>query len=139
MSTDKVLPCVHVSVILRLARNCHSACLTERQLSNVFVMNTPGEKGVDSSTERGRCLFRLRRRQESWSRAGNGHTHVGKQAGESKLRLKAITGSHKRARKRFSICLSTHQLTTAAATEYVPVENMFMTAVSNRSSGEISV
>ena len=31
-----------------------------------------------------------------------GHTQVGKQAGESKLGLKAITGSHKRARKRLS-------------------------------------
>ena len=27
--------------------------------------------------------------------AGNGHTQVGKQAGESKLGLKVITGSHK--------------------------------------------
>ena len=43
------------------------------------VMNTPVEKGVDSRAERGRCLFRLRRRQESWSQAG-------KQAGESKTR-----------------------------------------------------
>ena len=29
-----------------------------------------------------------------------GRTQVGKQAGESKLGLKALTGSHKRARKR---------------------------------------
>lgn len=58
-------------------------------------MNTQGEKGVDSRAESGRCLFRLHRRQESWSQAGNGHTQVGKQAGESKLRLKATTGSGK--------------------------------------------
>ena len=52
--------------------------------SGQCVMNTQREKGVDS---RGRCLFR----QESWSQAGNGHTQVGKQAGESKLGLQAIT------------------------------------------------
>jgi hypothetical protein len=56
-------------------------------------MNTPGEKYVDSHAECSRCLFR--RRQESWSQAGNGQTQVGKQAGESKLGLKAITGSHR--------------------------------------------
>ena len=65
-------------------------------------MNTQEEKGVDSHAEHGRCLFRLCRRQESGSQAGNGHTQVGKQAGELKLGLKAITGSHKRARKRLS-------------------------------------
>ena len=59
------------------------------------VMNTQGEKGVDSHAERSRCLFRLCRWQESWSQAGIGHTQVGKQAGESKLGLQAITGSHK--------------------------------------------
>ena len=63
-------------------------------------MITQGEKVVDSRTERGRCLFCLRRRQESWSQAGNGYTQVGKKAGESKQGPKAITGSHKRARKR---------------------------------------
>jgi hypothetical protein len=44
-------------------------------------MNTQGEKGVDSRSEHGRCLFRLHRRQESLSQAGNGHTQVCKQAG----------------------------------------------------------
>ena len=53
-------------------------------------MNTQGKKGVDSHAERGRCLFRHCRRQELWSQAGNGHTHLDKQAGESKLGLKAI-------------------------------------------------
>jgi hypothetical protein len=67
-----------------------------------FVMKTQGGKGVDSRAERGRCLFLLRRRQETWSQAGNGQTQVDKQAGESELGLKAITGSHKRARKRLS-------------------------------------
>ena len=33
---------------------------------------------------------------------GNGHSQVGKQAGESKVGLKAITASHKRARTRLS-------------------------------------
>ena len=47
-------------------------------------------------------LFHHHRRQESRSQAGNLHTQVGKQAGESKLGLKAITGSHNRARKRRS-------------------------------------
>ena len=50
-----------------------------------------GRKGVDSCAEHGRCLFRLRRRQESWSQAGNDQTQVGMQEGESKLGLKAIT------------------------------------------------
>ena len=66
------------------------------------VMNSQGEKGVDSQAERGWCLFRLHRRQESWSQADNGHTQVGKQAGESKLGLKTITGSRKRARTSLS-------------------------------------
>ena len=65
-------------------------------------MNSQGEKGVDSRAQRGRCLFRLHRRQESWSQAGNSHTQVGKQAGDSKLGLKAMTDSHKQARKRLS-------------------------------------
>ena len=69
---------------------------------NHNVMNTQGEKGGDSRAEHSRCLFPFRRRQESWSQAGNGHTQVDKQAGESKLGLKALTGSHKRARKRLS-------------------------------------
>ena len=46
------------------------------------VVNTQGEKGVDSRAERGMCLFRLQRRQDSWSQAGNGHTQGCKQAGE---------------------------------------------------------
>jgi hypothetical protein len=55
-------------------------------------------------------------RQESWSQADNGHTQADnghtqadnghtqavKKAGKSKLGLKDITGSHKRARKRLS-------------------------------------
>ena len=66
-------------------------------------MNTQGEKCVDSHAERSRCLFRLRRRQEPWSQAGNGlPTQIGKQAGESKLGLKAITGSQKLVWKRLS-------------------------------------
>jgi hypothetical protein len=56
-------------------------------------MKTQREKCVDSHAERGMCLFH---RQESWSQGGNGHTQVGKQAGESKLGLKARTSSHKR-------------------------------------------
>ena len=68
----------------------------------VIVMNTQGEKGVDSRAEHSRCLFRLCRRQKLWSQAGNGHTQVDKQAGESKLGLKALTGSHKRAWKMLS-------------------------------------
>ena len=66
------------------------------------VMNTQREKGLDSRADCCRCLFHLHRRQESWSQERNGHTHLGKQAGESKLGLKAITGSHKWARKRLS-------------------------------------
>ena len=66
----------------------------------LLVMNTQGEKCVDSHAERV-CLFRLHRRQESWSQAGNGHTQVGKQAGESQLGLKANWFSQ-RARTRLS-------------------------------------
>ena len=47
----------------------------------IHVMNTQGEKGIDSHAERSRCLFHLHRRQELWSQASNCHT----QAGESKL------------------------------------------------------
>ena len=65
--------------------------LSDELITKTVVMTTQGEKGVDLNTRRGRCLFHLRRRQDSWS-----------QAVESKLGLKAITGSHKRARKRLS-------------------------------------
>ena len=61
-------------------------------------MYSQGDKGVDSLAELSRCLFLLRRRQESWSQAGNGHIQVG----ETKLGLKSVTGSHKQARERLS-------------------------------------
>ena len=49
------------------------------------VIDRGSKRATVCNEECGRCLFHLHIRQELWSQAGNGHTQVGKQAGESKL------------------------------------------------------